>query len=587
MSLSFTTEYFPDLDDLTPEEVAAARERVVADLQAVLPDVDFAPGTPSGDMIATALADYRVAAEVSFSRLMSDLDLGNVAGGLIYSCAFVQAYLGNFGVYDVENLRASGLVRLTFSSAAARTIPKTSRFRFGTADDWSIKTADPAATSVTVLAAGSSHTGAPDTYILAQTSASTWAVDIPLEGVLSSPIAAGASGTGTEISADLVGIAAATAFSSGLPPSSLPDLARMARRAAYSLTAGSRASSRTLVYRNWPESNMVSPIVPGDTEMQRLAAGSAMALQRPAVDLYVRSARDMQREVQHVRLAYVLPDGAAKKVFRGALPLLHRPSRILGIEWSGTTGESRVIDHTVFSQFTRADLYGGQHCGTRHEALFAEVDPEVDGLDVPLIPLSEDGGGQYAIFAVTYDADPLLESVASLVESPEYRPAGVDVLVKSGPLLLIDSLDVTYVKKEGVKTVLSAARSNIVEYARSSGYPDAFRFTELMDIMRAAGADRVRSFAVEGRILVSAASRLFRSSVADPGGDDIAADWSDGEGADEFSVIEVTTAEGVSSPNSIVDGEISAGGPAELWAATARTVRVAIDPGNINFIEGQ
>lgn len=584
MSLSFTAEYYPDLEELNPESFAAARERVVATLQPVMPDVDLSPGTPTGDLVVTALAAHRAAAEEANNRFMSDLDLDNVANGLIYSCAFVQAYLGNFGVYDVENLRATGLVRLVFSSAAARSIPRTIRFRFGTGDDWSLAVANPSADSVSILPPGSSHTGDADTYILAQVSAATWAVDVPVRGVLSAPIAAGAAGTTTEVPDDLVGVTAAINFMSGLPSASLPALAKMARKVAYSLTAGSRASTKSLVYRHWPESNMVSPIVPGDVEMQRISPGSALALQAPAVDVYFRSARDMQRETQQIRLDYVVPDGASAGVFRGALPLLHRPSRILGVEWSGTTTESYVASRTVFSQSTRDDLYGCLHCGTRYEALYVEVAPVLGPLDIPRIPLLDDGeGGQYAVFTVTYDADPLLETVSSLLESPDYRPAGVDVLVKSGPLLLFNSISVRYTKKQGTNTTLGAARDRIVDYLRTSGFPDPFRVLAIHDIVRNAGADRVVAVVVEGTISVSPATRLLRASVEDPGGTGLTAAW--GVESDAITTHSVTTSTVAANPVFVVDGEISPGGPADAWVATARTLRYAADPSSISFIE--
>lgn len=584
MSLSFTAEYYPDLADLSPAQVAASRAQVVADLQPLMPDVDLTPGTPTGDMVVTPLAIHRAAADTANSRLMSDLDLNNVANGLIYSCEFVKAYLGNFAVYDVENLKAAGLVRLLFSSPGARSIPKTIRFRFGTTDDWSLVTVADGATEVSILPAGSSHPGDPDTYVLAQTSATTWGVDLPVAATtLSAPIVAGASGTATEVTADLVGIAAAIEFLSGLPSASLPDLARMARKIAFSLTSGSRSSTRALVYRNWPESNMVSPVIPGDEEMQRVAPGSAMTLLAPAVDVYFRSARDMQRETQQIRLSYLIPSGETTGVFRGRLSLLHRPSRIVGVEWSGTTTESYVDSRVVFSKSDRDDLFGSLHCGTRYESLFVEVVPVLDEQDVPRIPILEDNDGQYAIFTVTYDADPLLATVSNLLESPDYRPPGVDVLTKSGPLLLFSSIEIRYTKQAGVRTVLSAAKERIVEYLRTIGHPETFSVLPIHDITRLAGASRVASVDVAGSIFVSAADRLFRSAIADPDVADLGEDW--GTESDPFYVPAVSSTFVAANPNFVIDGEISIGGPLDAWAATARTVRYAVDAADITFIE--
>lgn len=582
MKLSFTKEYFPLLEELSDEQIASARSQVVSELQPMLPDVDLTPGTPTGDFIVSVLALYKAGAEESNSRLMSDLDLSNVADGIIYSCEFVRAYLGNFGVYDVENLSATGLVRLTYSSPNYREIPRTSRFKFGTDDAWSLRIVNPVADKMKILSAGSSHTGEADTYTLAQTSAVTWAVDVPLTGVLSEPIVAGTEGTGTEIDEDLVGITSAMDFMSGVPSASLSSLAKMARKVSFSLTAGSRASTKALIYRNWPETSMASPIVPGDSEMQRVAPGSAMAIMAPAIDVYVRSSRDMQRETQNIRLDYVLTE-AGDYEFRGLLSLLHRPSRIVSIEWSGSTVSSVVDAYTTYSESTRADLYGCLHCGTRYEAIHVSLTPTKtdDVSDIPISDIEEnDVTKQYAIFTVVYDADPLLETISSLLESPDYKPAGVDVLVKSGPLSLIDDMVITYSKQQGVNTTLSTARERINDYILDAGFPDPFRVTAIHDIMRSSGTTRIANISSTGRILVSAADRLFRNTIPDPSGVNVLVDWFAESDNIEYLPFYTT---GNAVPNTIIEGEISPGGPLNAWAATQRTTRYAVE--RIRFIE--
>lgn len=155
--------------------------------------------------------------------------------------------------------------------------------------------------------------------------------------------------------------------------------------------------------------------------------------------------------------------------------------------------------------------------------------------------------------------------------------------MKSGPLLLFNSITIQYTKKSGVKTVLSAAKEKIVEYLRTTGFPDTFRLIAIHDIVRHAGADLVISVAVEGVISVSAATRLFRDTLTDPGGGDILGDWT--AESDLMATQDVLTTNVATNPSFIVDGEISGGGPPDAWAATARTVRYAVDAENITFIE--
>ena len=572
MSLSFTEEYFPDVDALSATALAASRDMVVRSLQPSMPDVDLAPGTPTGDLVVSVLGAYRAAAEEANNRLMSDLNLENVANGIIYSCNFVRGYLGNFAAHDVENLRATGLVRLTYTSAAARTLPLALRFRFGNTDDYSLAVSDSGSTHITLLAAGVPHDGKPDTYRLSQTSSSTWAVDVPLSGNLTAPVAAGTAGRATIVTPDLIGIVASVSFQSGVPSASLKDLARMARKTAFSMTSGSRASTAALVLRHWPETAMISPIVTGDEEMVRSPAGSAMVMQRPAVDVYVRSVRDMQREVQIVKLRYV------GGVYKGELNLLHTPSRIVSVRWSGSTSTPSVSSFTVYSNTTRPSLYGNQHCGTRHEALFVEVIPASH--DVITRSNSTEPGELYAMFAVTYDADPLVAPMASTLEAPDNVPPGVSVLVKSGPLVLLSAINIEYTKKQGVRTTLSVAREKIHAYIASAGYPDVFRQTVIHDIMVSCGAELVTAISCTGGIRVSAATRKLTAPYTDSAAMSVTSNWNTGS-----SPITIPTINSVGDivPSVLVEG--SEDDPAEKWYATGRNVRYYVDPQNINFTE--
>jgi hypothetical protein len=583
MNLSFVKEYYPDLEELTSSAMTSARDEVVRLLQASLPDVDLSPGTPTGDLIVTVLGAYRAAAEEANSRLMSDLDLENVANGIIYSCDFVRAYLGNFAVYDVENLRSSGLVRLTYSTPDARKIPLTARFKFGTSDAYNVYLADSSSAGINVLAAGSPHNGEVDTFALSRTSSSTWAVDVPLTGVLTDPVVRGTSGTTTIKDATLVGISSAALFSSGIATASLSELAKVARKMSYSMTAGSRASIKSMVLRNWPETAMVSPVVTGDREMLRSPAASAMIMQRPSVDVYLRSARDMQREAQIVRLEYVT-DASGARLFKGHISLLHNPSRVVSVKWAGETAAPTVDSFTLYTRSTNSNLHSNQHCGSRYEGLSLEVVPVIDGTTTLIPRSSETVDGvykQFAFFTVVYDADPLLGVVSSALESGDNVPPGVSVLVKSGPLVLLSSLDISFVKKPGTKTTLQAAREDIVRYFKEAGYPDTFRQTAIHDIMRNSGAERILNIGCYGDVRVSAASHRFLPDLY-IGTPNLVDDW--GGTAMALPSIPVTNVSEI-VPSRIFND--NSGGYSNLWAATERTIRYAIDPENINFTELQ
>ena len=589
MSLSFTSEYFPDVDEITPDELQAAREEVVAWLAAEFSDIDLSPGTPTGDTIVSPLAMYRAAAEKSNSRLMSDLNLENVANGIIYSCEFVRAYLGNFGVYDVDGSKSFGVMRLVFDSPAAVTLQKANRFSFGGADAYEYMSTDAEKETINILPAGSSHNGLSDTYVLSQLSELTWAVDIPVEtATITTPVVAGTAGSAAVIPAGLVGIVSVIDFLDGVPTATLPKLAKMARRLASAITAGSRSSISSMVYRNWPESNMVSPIVTGDPEMQRSPSSSALTLQQPAVDLYVRSKRDMQRVTQSFRLDYVLATGESDKTFRGKIPFLHSPSRIVSLEWSGSTTESYIDTKKVFSRPTREDLVGALHCGTRYEEFWADVAPIRDGGGTSAIPLTdvveEEVNKQYAIFTVVYDCDPVADAIASLLESRDNKPVGVDMIVKSGPLNLVSSFTVTYRKKDGVRMLLGEARDNLSEYFREAGYPETLRPTDIHDVMRYAGADKVLGLTFSSSVRPTPADAIIAYTSGDL---DLDGDWHTAANADDVVPIVIDEpAHPIDyTPATIVSTTYTASGRLNAWAATSRTIRTHLDPENINFVE--
>lgn len=544
----------------------SARQRVIDWLRPYFPDIEMAPGSTLGDLYVSPCAAFVAAVEVAQGRFMSDLDLENVANNVIYSCDFVQRYLGNFAVYDVATLQSTGIVRLTFTSNTTRTLNKGVRFKFGTNDEFSLRLPDSATDDITLLPAGTIPSTDPNQFVLAQTSLNTWAVDLPVTGKMTSDVARGAEGTATTVPADLVGIVAAVDFDYGLPPTSLPDLAKMARRTAYAASVGSRNGTRAFVFQQWPETSVISPVLTGDAEMQRDSPASAIILQQPAADLYYRSKRDLQQETQVVKLLF---DG---EKFRGLVPLLHRPSRIGSMLWAGDL-DLPMDTVTFYSEITRGDLPGSTGAGTRYERLWVEIIPPTDEDGVILVDrVNDEDDHPYAMFQVTYAADPLLEAVSQFMEAPDNVPAGVDVLVKTGPLIELSQLEIRYRKKPGITMTLDAARTWIADYVNAAGYPEIYSEGPLNEAMGYAGAARVEAILYTGTLTVSAASRRFNPEF-DPSADP---DWNDNS---------------VGCPTSVVNSfatmkpDIVVSTGSEKYAATDRTIRYHLAPENILFTE--
>ena len=81
--------YFPSVDELTEEEIQDARRRLEVFLKQFDSEIDTRPNTPFGDLHLTNLARILAAMETAQGRFMSDLDLEQIANGIIYNCDFV------------------------------------------------------------------------------------------------------------------------------------------------------------------------------------------------------------------------------------------------------------------------------------------------------------------------------------------------------------------------------------------------------------------------------------------------------------------------------------------------------------------
>lgn len=594
MNLRYTTEYYPNLDELSQVQLDDARAFVVQKLREKFSDVDLSPGTVTGDQVVAPLSEFLAAADLAFSRFMSDLDMGNVAENVIYSCPFVEGFLGNFSVYDDSNLQSIGIVRLTFNADTAVTLTRNTAFKFNGDDEYRVRFTSAHGEYFEILPTSTLPTTEDDKLILTQTSEVTWAVDIPVFGAMTTDVPAGTAGTINKLPATLVGISAVFDFIRGATSPSLPTLAKVARRIFHSMSASSRNGIRSTVYHHWPESVMVSPVVPTDVEMVRGAAGTAMALPAPAVDVYYRSSRDLYPQTQLVKLIYTdaaTHDGVDDlQRFRGKLPFLHSPSKIRSITPVGVpTGG--VEDIKLYSMSTRVDIPYGMHFGTRYEEFYIDVEPTLTITDVPVIPLIEVYEGstiayRYAMFEVEYESDPLLKAVAAHLESPDQAAAGVSTVVHAGPLVDIDTMTIFYHRRAGVKMLLNPAAAKISEYAKSAGYPEVFTPAVIHDIMKIAGASHVASIEVAGNISPSPANRWMAHDSGFSIDDNINDDWY----TNSYAVSPTPINELADmSPHSFASTVVLDGNDENpqtmVVAMTERTVRYRIEETGINFVE--
>jgi hypothetical protein len=238
----------------------------------------------------------------------------------------------------------------------------------------------------------------------------------------------------------------------------------------------------------------------------------------------------------------------------------------------------QMVSTALYSRVPHNRLPGSTGLGSQYEEFWLRVVPPVDSSNVVLVDRLEDANGAYAMFTVTYRADPLLESVSSMLTSLTNAPIGVDTIVKAGPMVVIDALTVRFRRKAGTTMALDAARVEIAAYVNGVSFPELFSEAPIVESMYAAGALRTQAISYSARLSLTPSTRRFAHAF-DPS---TSTDWNTNSLPCPVSTI--TTTAGM-RPYELFTGSVS--GIAELYAVTDRNVRYFILPENIIFVEQQ
>lgn len=565
MKIDLINTYFPEAGSIPSSDLSEARRQVVEWLRPVFPDDSMLPGTVLGDGLVSQASVWVAARRISLERFTSDLSARNISNNIIYNCPFVAEYLASLGVYAVEDNGGRGSVRLTFSTAEGFNISNSTYFLLG--EGFFKIRRYGVENHVTVLPAGSLPSEDQDTYVKKLIGVDLWAVDFHVRGDLVNEVAAGVTGSVSEQLPGLVAVVTLSQFHSGASSKSLPALARRSQMTTSALTPANKSGTQALVSHAWPDVSRINVIAPGDPEMLRMPPSAPLALLVPSVDVYIQSDLDHSRTSQFVKLSYNSVTG----VFRGKVDTLNRISRIVTLTHDG---DSDVINS--FSSYSRTlGYYADAGLGTTSEELWLEVEPALDPFTgTVLIARSEEGGQLYAWFEITYDHDPLLADVTRHLTSVENRPIGVDISVKQGPLVKIDSLNVNYVSQAGVRFLSSECRRRITQNIRHSN--NAFSIGQIQEVVRLAGASRVTDVQVTGVTRFTSTSRRFFNDF-DPGSDD---NWV-GNSIDIPSLPFTSTHQMLG--DYLVSGVVT-NQPRSL-ASTTRVARYYIEENSVNFEE--
>lgn len=520
MALDFINTYFPDVADVDQASLLSARQRLDTILKQKYPNLDTRPNAVFGDLGLSPYAYLVACHEIAMERFMSDLDLEQVANGVIYNCDFVKKYIQNFATVDQTTLKSSGVIRLVFCADDSYTIDRRARYIFNTENEFTLRLANPG--SLDILPVGSVPSPYTNEYALKQISETEYAIDVGVVGTMVSQVSVGDVATTDYPVTDLTSILAVTNFEFGLPAESLATLAAKTREAFYSATLTTRAGANNYLAREFPDLAATSPILPGDTAAVR-AAVNPLGVANGKMDICVQSKNFGTTVSQTLQLTYSA-SGASGPAYYGKLDLLEVPQVIDSIQYAGDTtinlgvkgptGKINVLSKSA--DFAKAPLLTSAY-STYEDYWIRIVAPSASGFDFN--PINDVSGYQYNYFTINYRADPLVKVVSDTLNSSNLTPIGVDVLVKGYVPIYINSLLITYTKKAGVRVALETARNEIYNYFKGLGYNKIYAASKIYDAMYYAGADDVVSISVDSQIQWSIADKIIPASVtADPAG---------------------------------------------------------------------
>lgn len=476
MATDFISTYVPAFVELSPEEVTNCRERLSAFFSTMFPELDTTPNSVLGDLIVTPQA-YQVAAlEKGMDRLLSDLDMGNVANNEVYNCDFVTKYLKNFAVSSEYELRSSGVIRLVFSKDEDVILDRGTQFRL---NGFIFTLYLPNNGPFYIKQVGTSPETGSNGVTLIDAGSGAYFADVPVVG--HSGEVDVAAGTSAEVSVIIPSLGAATAlidFYSGVDTNSTAELAARTQKTIYSASLNTRNGAIRYVENSCPFVDSVYAIRTGDPEMLR-GYYNTLGVAGGCMDVYARSKSYAFVETQTLRL-YA---DASGDNFTGEFTYTGQPYYIDSITHSAV--QSPNLEHTVIA--VNVDGLGARGSYTSSEKLYITVPNQKVNGDSIFNPSVAADGRTYVDFTITYHTDPLLPSIAATLKNSDYTPINVNLQTRGFIPIVIKKFNVRYVRKDGVIPDLVTAESDIRSYMDRLGAPDAYADSEIARIMGEAG----------------------------------------------------------------------------------------------------
>lgn len=532
LNIDLISTYFPKSDELTTDQLISARTRAETVLREVYPTIDVRPGSPLGDVVLSPFAMLIAMLEVAVQRFASDLDLENVASGVIYNCDFVERFIKNFAVFPQLSLKSTGVIRLVFNVDKLYAIDRRTQFSSGTSV-FSLRLPNIDHGSVhpgilKVLPVGSIPAPNENELVLSDLGDGTYGVEVAVEGTMDDTVLVATEFNLNITIPELVLAYAVVNFDSGNPGSSLKVLAEKTRQTFPAASLTSKTCAKSFMLKEFPDLLGASALITGDTLMLRSTA-NAFGVIPGRVDLYARSKQYDTVYEQTIKVKY----DAANDKYVSKLKLIANPYYVESLSVQDLDDVTVTLSQnnglTIYSKsnnFAKAPLL--TCAGTSYEDLWVVFDMPryTTGVNtgLPRLATYTENGNQYTNFTIRFYVDPLFKYIEQRVNAADVRPAGVDVLVRPFLPILINNFSIDYSKQTGVNVLIDNARSEIYNYLRQLSYPKTYSNAKISDSMFYAGADDVIQVDIDATVLWSAADKILPDGSYDPEVNFLAAD---------------------------------------------------------------
>lgn len=526
--INFIETYVPDYAELGQTDLYATRERLVNFMRVKFADIDLTPNTVVGDLIVTPQTYTLTALETGLERLLSDLNLANLAEDKIYDCATAKTWISNFINTEQLNLKPSGVIRLTFTKNKSMALDRSTQFTFNDTDIFTMYLPNlgnfviyrvgepvPAGINGTTLIDTGSGTYYCDVPVIGETGALadvmtdvTSTGEVTYHNEAAREITAGTTCAINTVLENLETAAALADFDPGYKSFTIPKLAQYTRTSMYAASLNTRTGAMRFTELLCPFTESVYAICSGDKEMLRTYHNS-YGVSTGAMDLYVRSKGYEFTEEQNVRL-YLTAD---RQSFVGPWNYSGQPYHIESITNTSTPDVLNIPNVTITS--TNPIGLGALAAYTAYEHLEISV-PAVTTADGDFIYTTnvDTSGRVYAEFVVRYQTDPTYRAIAQTIENPDNRAVNTSVLVRGFIPIIIDKFEVVYTRDPGVVPVLSEALDKIKAYMGGLGAPYVFSEAEIARIMDEAGVKYTKGINVKARVQWSVANKIMNYAGA-------------------------------------------------------------------------